>query len=286
MTALVQRDKRIDEVAAPPQHVVDLGECFFYHTVDVPGHGVVEGEWDLRGNEDAYLGNVSFEGKRVLELGTADGYLSFHMERHGAEVVSYDLSPEFSWDAVPFARSVTERAPGTELETDWVRTTDSFRDRIGRLNSAYWFLHRAVGSHARVVYGDVYSVPHEIGNVDVTTFGALLLHTRDPFAALARSLPLTTETVIVTEQLARFHWPRSLAWTSNLVPRRIRKPAMRFLPDWHRSQGADGWWRLSPEIVVAFVGVLGFERTTVSYHSQRYRGGQRKMFTVVGQRTV
>jgi hypothetical protein len=137
-----------------------------------------------------------------------------------------------------------------------------------------------------MVYGDAYSVPHEIGNVDVTTFGALLLHLRDPFAALARALPLTSETVIVTEQLARLHRPPALAWTANVVPRRLRKPAMRFLPEWRTSQGADGWWRLSPEIVVAFLGVLGFERTEVTYHAQLYKGRRRRMFTVVGRRSV
>ena len=66
------------------------------------------------------------------------------------------------------------------------------------MNNAYWLSHEANGSSAKMVYGDVYSVPHEIGNVDITTFGSLLLNLRDPFTALARSLPLTTETVIVT----------------------------------------------------------------------------------------
>lgn len=286
VAGLVQLDDRIDMIAAPPCVVDDLDQCFFYHSVDVPGHGSVDGEWDLRGREAAYLGGVDFAGKRVLELGTADGFLSFHMERHGAEVVSYDLSPDFSWDAVPFARKLEDRDARDHLEGDWVRANDRFRDRISKLNNAYWLCHRATGSKAKVVYGDVYSVPHEIGNVDVTTFGALLLHTRDPFAALARSLSLTTETVIVTEQLARLHRPPALAWTGSLVPRRLRKPAMRFLPDWQGSQGADGWWRLTPEVVVAFVGVLGFERTTVTYHSQLYKGANRKMFTVVGRRTA
>lgn len=286
MGGLVHRRDQIELVAAQPRVVDDLKRCFFYHTMDIPGHGQVNGEWDLRGGEPAYLGNVGLRGKRVLELGTADGFLTFHMEREGAEVISYDLSPEFRWDAVPFARGLDETGPRRHTEGDWVREDDRFRDRMSKLNDAYWLCHRAMDSKATVVYGDVYSVPHEIGNVDVTTFGALLLHTRDPFAALSRSLALTTETVIVTEQLARIHRPPALAWTANLVPRRLRKPAMRFLPDWQGSQGADGWWRLSPEIVVAFVGVLGFERTTVTYHTQMYKGAPRKMFTVVGRRTA
>jgi SAM-dependent methyltransferase len=286
VSGLVRLEAKIDTVAALPRVVDELRDCFFYHTTDIDGHGVVNGEWDLRGREAPYLGEVELRGKRVLELGTADGFLSFHMERQGAEVVSYDLSPDLRWDVVPFARGITDRPRDMNPEGDWVRVDGRFRERIAGLNNAYWFCHSRLGSNARLVHGDVYSVPFEIGNVDVTTFGALLLHTRDPFGALARALALTSETVIVTEQLARLHRPPSLAWMQKLVPRRINKPAMRFLPEWRSSQGADGWWRLSPEIVVAFVGVLGFERSTVSYHTQLYKGQKRKMFTVVGHRTV
>ena len=39
-------------------------------------------------------------------------------------------------------------------------------------------------------------------------------------------------------------------------------------------------------VIVDFVGVLGFEDTTVSYHTQLYKGRPRKMFTVVGRRTA
>ena len=39
----------------------------------------------------------------LLDVGTATGFLTFHMERHGAEVISYDLSPAYRWDLVPVA---------------------------------------------------------------------------------------------------------------------------------------------------------------------------------------
>ena len=53
-----------------------LEDCYFYHTMDVPGAGLVTGEWDLRNGVDAYLGHESVAGKRVLELGTASGFLA------------------------------------------------------------------------------------------------------------------------------------------------------------------------------------------------------------------
>lgn len=286
MSALLQPDDPLRGVAAAPKVVSDLEKCIFYHTMDVPGYGLVEGQWDLRGGEDSYLGGMALDGKRVLELGTADGFLTFHMERQGAEVVSYDLSPEFSWDVVPYARGVDTSRRTRRAEGGWVAVRETFRDRISRLNNAYWLSHRAYRSAATMVYGNVYAIPEEVGEVDVTTFGSLLLHTRDPFGALASALRLTRETVIVTEARGRLHLPTSLEWAKKLVPSRVWQPGMRFLPEWRGSERADGWWRLSPEIVAAFLGVLGFEDTKVTYHNQLYKGRRHPMFTVVGHRTV
>jgi hypothetical protein len=86
-----------------PRIIDDINECYFYHTMDIPGHGLVKGNWDLRGKESEYLGHVDFQGKRVLEIGTASGHLCFSMEKMGAEVVAYDLSPKQDWDLVPYS---------------------------------------------------------------------------------------------------------------------------------------------------------------------------------------
>ena len=88
-------------IYANPRIVTDLSDCYFYHTMDVPTIGVVEGSWDLKADMDDYLGNVAFNGKRVLDLGAANGMLSFHMESKGADVVSFDLESGADRDLVP-----------------------------------------------------------------------------------------------------------------------------------------------------------------------------------------
>lgn len=35
-------------IYAKPRHVRDLSECYFYHTMDLPGVGTRLGNWDLR----------------------------------------------------------------------------------------------------------------------------------------------------------------------------------------------------------------------------------------------
>ena len=85
-------------IYASPRVVTDITQCYFYHTIDLPEIGTVEGNWDLRAGLHEYLGNFDFRGKRVLDIGTANGILSFWMEKHGAEVISFDLDKEGDWD--------------------------------------------------------------------------------------------------------------------------------------------------------------------------------------------
>jgi hypothetical protein len=78
----------------------------YYHTMEVPGLGLVEGQWDLRSVVDQYLGDVSFAGKRVLEIGPASGFLTIEMERRGADVVAVEVPDDPGWDFVPYPESV------------------------------------------------------------------------------------------------------------------------------------------------------------------------------------
>lgn len=249
-----------------PRRVTDIRECSFYHTMDLPGHGTVPGVWDLRAGIDRYLGGVLFAGRRVLDVGAASGFLSFHMEQQGAEVVSYDLSESHSWDNVPYA--------GTDLaEADRIN-----RAAIRRNNNAYWFSHRAFGSRNRMVQGTAYTIPDSIGPVHIAVFGSILLHLRDPFLALQMGTRQVRDMVIVADVI-----PRRRFWQRWFTP--LLAPEMRFLPDAGNKKHFGTWWVLPPKLIQKFLGVLGFEETKVIYHSQKFEGSTRLMYTVVGWRT-
>ena len=62
---------------AEPRQVDRVEDCLFYHKIDIPGVGVVGDQWDLRACVDDYLGRIDFRGKRVLDVGTAGGFLTF-----------------------------------------------------------------------------------------------------------------------------------------------------------------------------------------------------------------
>jgi SAM-dependent methyltransferase len=261
---------------AEPRPAPGVDDCVFYHTMDLPGVGLVRGPWDLRQAPGDYLGGVDFHGKRALDIGTASGFLCFEMERRGAEVVGYDLSPDTeSWDMVAFGGR-----PDPTLSAE--RTSG-----MGRINNSWWLAHQALGSQAKVVYGSVYDMPESIGPVDVAVFGAILLHLRDPFRAMERALALTGETVVITEPAGRA--ARAFGYLPRAAALRLasssRLPAnLGFLPDPRVGIPYETWWRLTPWAVARMVQVLGFDVTRVAFHDQVYLDKPCRMYTVVGHR--
>lgn len=250
-------------VWAEPRNITNISDCYFYHTMDIPNHGTVHGEWDLRGREAFYLGNISFQGKRVLEVGTASGHLCFTMERMGAEVVAYDLSDEQEWDIVPYDGY------------DYGQQISLRKEHMRRINNGFWFAHRAYNSHAKMTYETVYEMPDDIGQFDICIFGSILLHLRDPFLAFQRALAHVKETAVVTDMAP------SLTDSRLLAGRRL----IEFLPNAYNCSPTETWWKLSPELVSEFLQILGFVHTKISFHRQLYRGKEEvQLYIVVGYR--
>ena len=222
---------------ARPRFVSDVSECFFYHVMDLPGVGVVGGQWDLRATVEDYLGHFDFRGKRVLDVGAASGYLTFEIEKRAArEVVSFDLSPEATWDIVP------QGTPEMVAQAEGAK-----RRELERLTNSYWLAHRLLGSNARVYYGNIYHLPAALGPFDVVVLGAVLLHLRDPFGALHSISRLGVDAIIVTD----------LHFQSNL-------PVMKFLPCSDR-KSADTWWQISDPCMTEMLGALGFTVQSCSH---------------------
>lgn len=246
---------------ASPRSIESPEECYFYHTMDVPGHGTIEGEWDLRGSIDRYLGHFNFDGKRVLDVGAASGILSFHIEKQGAEVVSFDLSEDYDWDIVPFA----ENNVGAELSER--------RKHIRKINNGYWLCHEAFQSSAKMVHGLVYNIPESIGPLDVAVFGSILLHLRDPFLALENGARLAREAVIVSD----------ISPYSKIASTFKRSP--KFMPRSGQPEGIkDGWFRLPPLLVKEYLGILGFKDVSLSWNNFKYGNRIRPIYTIIARK--
>ncbi|MHA6718836.1 class I SAM-dependent methyltransferase [Sphingomonas sp. RS6] len=257
----IQVDQKLSSPYAHPRTVKSIDDCYFYHTMDIPGHETVEGEWDLRGLVDRYLGHFDFANKRVLDVGAASGILTFHIEKQGAQVVSFDLSDAFDWDIVPFA------------ENDADETRRARRRHIQKINNAYWYCHQAYNSDAQMVNGVVYDIPTSIGPVDVSVLGSILLHLRDPFLALTNVAALTKETIIVSE----------LSPYGKLASLFRRNP--RFMPRGLKPNGInDGWYRMPPLLVREYLAILGFGNQRIVWNKFKYGDRTRQIYTIVASR--
>ncbi|HUQ94807.1 MAG TPA: methyltransferase domain-containing protein [Bryobacteraceae bacterium] len=133
----------------------------FYHSIPLPDGRVLEGIIPL----DALYDRVrefpipqNLAGKRVLDIGTWDGFFAFEMERRGAQVTAIDA---------------------TEVDNFYV---------------AHQLLHSKVEYHVQ----DVYELtPQRNGYFDIVFFMGVLYHLKHPLLALERVCEVTKEIAVV-----------------------------------------------------------------------------------------
>lgn len=179
--------------------VTRIDDCWFYHVMDLPGFGTVGEGWDLRGRIKDYIGHVDVAGKRVLDIGTASGFLTFEMEKLGAEVISLDAdSPKCSF-FLPFKDQ--------QFTTDREGWERDYKKYLERMTNGYWFAHRLYRSKAKVVYANVYDVPAEIGKFDVAVIGQVLVHLSDPVRAISSVMNRCADRIVITEGMVNTEEP-------------------------------------------------------------------------------
>jgi hypothetical protein len=237
-------------------------ECEFFHVIDLPGEEPTEGSWDFRKTEAEYHGGFSFKGKTVLEIGTATGSHAFWMEKQGASVTPYDLSPAFSWDIMATA------------EQDAVEVEQMMHPIMEKLNNGWYYCRNRLKSKLELSFGSIYDIPKTLGDFDVVTFGSVLLHTRNPIGALQFAADRAKEAVIIMDRL-----PNNFD---------AQKPFMEFIPkkEMAKSWGAWTWWWISPKVFENLLGLRGFEQfdLTVSKHFFVPMQKSLGLFTLVARR--
>jgi SAM-dependent methyltransferase len=239
--------------------VSDAASCDFYHAVQLPNGTTPPSQWDLRQGVHQYLGEVDFQGKSVLEIGPASGFLSFHMERNGAQVTCIEPPMETFWDLVPRA--------GMDLEKRKVE----FGKHIQRIRNSFWYLHNAYHSNVQLYETSAYHLPAELGQFDVGLFGCILLHCSSPVRMIESASQRVANTIIICES---YHEHLGDAPVCSLIPT-------------SDNQTTDTWWIFTPQFFVNYLGVLGFARSRVVRHRQliSVTNTWQEMFTVVASRS-
>lgn len=222
-----------------PRKIDNPQDCFFYHRTGLEDLESLRSDWDLTDCVDSYLGNLDYAGQRVLDVGTASGFLTFEMEKRGADVVSFDMPTSANWDLVPHF----------QLEATKDETLAKRVKGHQRLQNAYWYLHRRLNSRARVFYGSVYDLPAELGNFDTVFLGMILGHLRDPFQAIYSASRLCKNRIVITNQATQ---------KRSRFRKKKNQPSASFMPSRHDVIGT-AWWAFSVECLEAMLGTVGFQ---------------------------
>ena len=235
-----------------PRRAVQLEDCDFYHTVDLAGHGVQEGHWDLRGSEREYLGGFDFAHKRVLDVGAASGALSFYMESEGAEVVAFDT------DALAM-RETFFMVPYFDFEKRFHTTREAWFKNLVEgtemMKNGFWLIHEALQSEVKVVYGNIYEGYPREERFDVVILGNVLTHCADPLRVLYTFASIADEAVVVVE---------------GGDPGEGNGPSIWFCPNVESGVNYMSWWNFTSDFFVTALQILGFQNFDLTRHQQRY----------------
>ena len=237
---------KVDVHSSKPLPTAYVGEryvegpagCYFYHTLDMPEHGTVEGGWDLRGRFEDYIGHVDLRGKRFLDVGAASGFLSFEAERLGAaEVTSFDLDTAERQHLLPFHGSEY-----VEDHASWCRKqTANFKT----WQRSYWLAHRLHKSNVTARYGDVYRLPADLGRFDVVLLGAILEHLIDPLSALREVASVTDDILVINTDFFDTPIPAAVFNGRAALP-----------------QNTYTFWTYSIAIYDEYMSIMGFRKVT------------------------
>jgi len=150
-----------------------LEQARWYHTIDLGDGRVTPGWFDVRPAVPRVPLPADLAGRRVLDVGTWDGFWAFELERRGAaEVIAIDLEDPRDWDW-----------PAAAVRNGGVDFLRGFKagDR------GFHLAHAALGSRVERRDASVYDLdPAVHGTFDLVFVGDLLLHLRDPVRALER----------------------------------------------------------------------------------------------------
>jgi len=212
-------------------------DCYWYHVMNLPRFGPTPGEWDIRENFNAYVGNVPLAGRTVLDVGTASGFLSFSAESAGAcEVVSFDIDTGDRQHLLPFKDSLYCRDHAA-----WAEERTAF---FQAWKNAYWVAHRALRSRARALYGDIYRLPPELGTFDVVICCAVLEHLSDPIRAIASIARHAADHLVLGVWIPDLGFQGPIAW---------------FLGEADKPQNDSVFWAYSLPVYRHVLTMLGFE---------------------------
>jgi 2-polyprenyl-3-methyl-5-hydroxy-6-metoxy-1,4-benzoquinol methylase len=212
----------------------------WYHSIELAPGVVTKGMFDHRPFVDRYDLPESLAGKRVLDVGTFEGFWAYEFERRGADVVALDVPRIQQLDWPPRKRPAEDAPRG-----------DLFRIAAEARESAVRWIGLSVYD----------AKPERLdGTFDLVFCGSVLLHLRDPALALERMAGLCSGQLILAEP-----YSRRLEWIPRLRLAEFKAGAY------------ETWWMPTTRTLRSMVALAGFEQPRLcAKFNLRFRGERRR----------
>ena len=202
----------------------------WFHTIPLAPGIVTPGIDDSPTKAEHLVLPDDLSGKRVLDIGCADGYFTFLAEERGAEVLSIDIVRQ----------------------------------------AGYSVAHEVLGSKAEWRHLSVYDLrPETVGMFDVVLCLGVLYHLRHPLLGLDRLRHICTDQLVLETQVCDAFFVDGTGAPTALDPSVRDRPLAQFYPGSELNGDATNWWAPNNAGLVAMVESAGFAVDALDSNGQR-----------------
>ncbi|HUU08874.1 MAG TPA: methyltransferase domain-containing protein [Dehalococcoidales bacterium] len=178
-----------------------IESTYWYHTIEFPNGWTTEGTYDLRPYLSQYGFPESLHGKQVLDVGAADGFFSFELERRGAKKV-LAIDTNMYDGSLPVDTSPIARNSYIEKYSTQATENEEYSDILEILHLS--------GVNKLLILKDIFNSSIEFKNYsiydlaslgekyDLVFCGALIEHLKNPLIALENLRAVTRELCIIS----------------------------------------------------------------------------------------
>lgn len=176
-----------------------LAEMPWYHTFEFPGGLKTKGTYDNAPTLPHYHFPASLGGKTAIDIGTADGFFAFELERRGASVLAID--PNQFDGALPTDVAGAKTQQYAEAYANMAAYSHKYQDVMELLNmrslNHFLIARDLFDSQANYQNGSIYDL-HQWGKkFDVVMCGDLIEHLKNPLWGLENLVTVTGELCVI-----------------------------------------------------------------------------------------